>query len=144
MSILEDAGYEQYEISNYARTGFSSVHNRAYWLGKDYLGIGPSAFSTVGMLRWQNVCDYRTYTDRVFSGQSPSGSSENLTGQMKRTERIALSLRTSDGVSALELKRFAQDTDEFIALGLLRQWNGNFVLTRKGKALADSVAQAFL
>jgi oxygen-independent coproporphyrinogen-3 oxidase len=144
MSILEDAGYEQYEISNYARTGFSSVHNRAYWLGKDYLGIGPSAFSTVGMHRWQNVCDYRTYTDRVFSGQSPSGPRENLTGQMKRTERIALSLRTSDGVSALELKQFAQDTDEFIARGLLRQWNGNFVLTRKGKALADSIALAFL
>ena len=75
MSILEDAGYEQYEISNYARPGFSSVHNRAYWLGKDYLGIGPSAFSTVGMKRWQNVCDYRTYIDRVLSGQSPRSDS---------------------------------------------------------------------
>ncbi len=51
MSILEAAGYQQYEISNYARPGFSSVHNRACWSGKDYLGIGPSAFSTVGMRR---------------------------------------------------------------------------------------------
>jgi len=144
MSILEDAGYEQYEISNYARPGFSSVHNRAYWLGKDYLGIGPSAFSTVGMNRWQNVCDYRTYADRVLSGRSPRGVSENLTREMKRTERLALSLRTSDGVSASELKRFAQEKNEFIALGLLRKSNGNFVLTRKGKELADSVAEAFL
>ena len=71
MAILEDAGYEHYEISNYARPGFESVHNRAYWLGKDYLGIGPSAVSTIGMQRWQNVCDYRAYIDRVLSGQSP-------------------------------------------------------------------------
>ena len=144
MSILEDAGYEQYEISNYAPTGFSSVHNRAYWMGKDYLGIGPSAFSTVGMQRWQNICDYRGYTDRVFSGQSPRGISENLTKEMKRTERVALSLRTSDGVSASDLNGFAQERNEFIALGLLRKSNGNFVLTRKGKELADSVAEAFL
>ena len=144
MSILEDAGYEHYEISNYARPGFSSVHNRAYWLGKDYLGIGPSAVSTVGMRRWQNVCDYRTYIDRVFSGQSPCASSENLTDEIKRTERIALSLRTRDGVRASDLKRFAQQTSEFTALGLLQKSNGNFVLTREGKALADSVAEAFL
>jgi len=144
MSILEGAGYEHYEISNYARPGFSSVHNRAYWLGKDYLGIGPSAVSTVEMRRWQNVCDYRAYIDRVLSGQSPHGSSENLTDEMKRMERIALSLRTRDGVSAAELKGFAAKTNEFIALGLLQKSNGNFVLTRKGKPLADSVAEVFL
>ncbi|MGC2353983.1 MAG: radical SAM family heme chaperone HemW [Candidatus Udaeobacter sp.] len=144
IASLEDAGYEHYEISNYARPGFSSVHNRAYWLGKDYLGLGPSAVSTVGMRRCQNVCDYRTYIDRVFSGQSPCASSENLTDEIKRTERIALSLRTRGGVPASDLKRFAQQTNEFIALGLLQESSGNFVLTRKGKALADSIAEALL
>jgi oxygen-independent coproporphyrinogen-3 oxidase len=144
MSILEDAGYEHYEISNYARPGFSSLHNRAYWFGKDYLGIGPSAVSTVAMRRWQNVCDYRSYIDRVVRGQSPCASTENLTGEMKRMERIALSLRTRDGVSASELKGFAPKANEFIALGLLQKSNGNFVLTRKGKPLADSVAEGFL
>jgi putative oxygen-independent coproporphyrinogen III oxidase len=144
MSILEDAGYEQYEISNYARPGFVSVHNRAYWLGKDYVGIGPSAFSTVDMNRWQNVCDYRAYADRVLSGQSPKGVSENLTTEMKRTERIALSLRTRDGVAASELKHFGKETEEFISLGLLQKSRGNLVLTRKGKELADSVAERFL
>src|SRR6266481_3400999 len=144
MAILEDAGYGHYEISNYARAGFESVHNRAYWLGKDYLGIGPSAVSTIGMQRWQNVCDYRAYIDRVLSGQSPRDSIENLTKEMKRTERIALSLRTRDGVPGSELKGFARQTDELIALGLLERSNGGFVLTRKGKVLADSVAEAFL
>ena len=144
MSILEDAGYEQYEISNYARPGFSSLHNRAYWLCKDYLGIGPSAFSTVGMQRWQNVCDYRSYVDRLLSDQSPRGFSENLTNEMKRTERIALSLRMREGIVASQLKNFAQQTSEFISLGLLRKSSGHLVLTREGKELADSVAEAFL
>jgi putative oxygen-independent coproporphyrinogen III oxidase len=144
MAILEDAGYEQYEISNYACPGFASVHNRAYWLGKDFLGIGPSAFSTVGMNRWQNVCDYRTYADRVLSGQSPSEVSENLTSEMKRMERIALWLRMREGVAASELKHFGQETKEFISLGLLRKSGDNLMLTRKGKSLADSVAEAFL
>jgi oxygen-independent coproporphyrinogen III oxidase len=144
MSILEDAGYEQYEISNYARLGFASVHNRAYWLGKDYLGVGPSAFTTVGMNRWQNVCDYRAYADRILSGQSPRGFSENLTSEKKRTERIALSLRMSEGVAASELRHFGQETSELISLGLLRKSNGSFLLTQKGKSLADSVAGAFL
>ena len=144
MAILEDAGYQHYEISNYARPGFESVHNRAYWLGKDYLGLGPSAVSTIGMQRWQNVCDYRAYIDRVFSGESTRGTSENLTLEMKRTERIALGLRTRDGISGAELKDFAQKVGELIALKLLRKSNGNFFLTSKGKALADSVAEALL
>ena len=144
MAILEDAGYRHYEISNYARPGFESVHNRAYWLGNDYLGIGPSAVSTVGMQRWQNVCDYRAYINRVLSGESTRTTSENLTREMKRTERIALGLRTHDGISASELKDFAQETDELIGLQLLRKSNGNFVLTRRGKSLADSITEAFL
>jgi oxygen-independent coproporphyrinogen III oxidase len=144
MAILEDAGYEQYEISNYARPGFVSLHNRAYWLGEDYLGIGPSAFSTVGMHRWQNVCDYRSYADCVLSGQSPRGFSENLTSEMKRSERIALLLRTRNGVAASKLEDFGQETKEFISLGLLRKSNGNFQLTRKGRSLADSIAEALM
>src|SRR5213595_2220961 len=144
MAILEDAGYEQCEISNYARPGFSSVHNRAYWSGEDYLGIGPSAFSTVGMLRWQNLADYRGYGDRVLSGQSPIGSTENLTSEMKQTEKIALLLRTREGASAALLSDRPQATAEFVSLGLLRQLNGNFVFTRAGKSLADSVAEAFI
>ena len=144
MSTLEHAGYEQYEISNYARPGFSSVHNSAYWLGEDYLGIGPSAFSTVGLRRWQNLADYRAYADRILLGQSPVGSTENLTNQMKRGEKIALSLRMRDGVSAALLTPFQNETREFIALGLLGKTNGNFVLTRAGKALADLVTEAVI
>jgi oxygen-independent coproporphyrinogen-3 oxidase len=144
MALLEGAGYEHYEISNYARPGFASVHNRGYWSGDAYLGIGPSAFSTVGMERWQNVCDYRAYADRLLRGLSPVESTEPLTPEMKRTERIALALRTRDGISSQELASWPNERREFIDLGLLREKNGNFVLTPRGKLLADSVAEAFV
>ena len=144
MSILETAGYEHYEISNYARPGFRSAHNRAYWSGSDYLGIGPSAFSTVGMTRWQNISDFRRYADAVLSGKSTVSSVEQLTSDMKRAERVALGLRTADGAPAQLLESFPDETREFIRLRLLRRSGGNFLLTRAGKALADSVAEAFV
>jgi oxygen-independent coproporphyrinogen III oxidase len=144
MQMLERTGYEQYEISNYARDGYASVHNRAYWAGENYLGLGPSAYSTVEMERWQNVPDYRAYSDRLLAGQSPITSIEALTPEMKRAEKIALSLRTQLGVPTAWLDPRPNERDEFIALGLLAESSGNLILTRKGKLLADSVAEAFI
>jgi oxygen-independent coproporphyrinogen-3 oxidase len=144
MSTLETAGYEHYEISNYARPGFRSAHNRAYWSGSDYLGIGPSAFSTVGMTRRQNIADFRRYAESILAGESAVGSVEHLTSEIKRAERIALSLRTDQGAPAQLLETFPNETREFVRLGLLRKTRDNFVLTRAGKSLADSVAEAFV
>jgi oxygen-independent coproporphyrinogen-3 oxidase len=144
MQILESAGFEHYEISNYARAGFASSHNRGYWAGEDYLGIGPSAFSTIGLERYQNVCDYRRYSDLVLAGNSPVSSTETLTVAMKRGERIALSLRTVRGIPASELNQWPNQRREFEELGLMREVEGNCVLTRQGRLLADSVAEAFM
>ena len=144
IELLEQAGYCQYEISNYARPGFESIHNRAYWAGEDYLGIGPSAVSTVDARRWQNVSDYRVYADCLFAGQSPAGPDEILTPEMKRGERIALSLRTDRGVPVDWLTRWSDDVREFVELGLMRESGGAYRLTRSGKLLADSVAEAFV
>src|SRR3954453_15359106 len=144
MAMLEGAGYRHYEISNYSLPNFESAHNRGYWAGDDYLGIGPSAFSTVDVARWQNVCDYRAYADAVLTGASPVGSTETLTPEMKRTERIALGLRTRDGIPVRELQAWPAESDEFLKLGLMAEANGNFVLTPRGKLLADSVAVAFV
>jgi oxygen-independent coproporphyrinogen-3 oxidase len=144
MSILQTAGYEQYEISNYARPGFQSAHNKAYWSGADYLGIGPSAFSTIGLTRLQNICDFRRYADAVLAGKSPIASNEQLTPEIKRAEKIALGLRTCDGAPVELLERFANETREFVRLGLLRRSRDRFFLTTAGKSLADSVAEAFV
>jgi oxygen-independent coproporphyrinogen III oxidase len=144
MSMLDTAGYEHYEISNYARPSFRSAHNHAYWSGSDYLGIGPSAFSTIGLTRWQNISDFRRYSDAIFGGQSPIGSTEQLSQEMKRTERIALSLRTDTGARAELFDSFPDKTREFVQRGLLRRTRDRFVLTRAGKMLADSVAAEFI
>jgi oxygen-independent coproporphyrinogen-3 oxidase len=96
------------------------------------------------MRRWQNVPDYRAYSDRILAGDSAISSTEILTSEMKRSERIALALRTRDGISSQELSSWPQESREFIDLGLLREQNGNFVLTPRGKLLADSVTEAFV
>ncbi len=142
--LLGDAGFEHYEVSNYARPGFESVHNRAYWSGSDYLGLGPSAVSTVGLRRWQNVSDYRAYADRLLGGESASTGDEILTPQMKRSESIALSLRTNWGIPVTWVQDRPNEVDEFIRLGLMRPQAERYVLTREGRFLADSVAAAFI
>ncbi len=142
--LLGAAGFEQYEVSNYARPGFQSVHNRAYWSGNDYLGLGPSAVSTVGLRRWQNFSDYRVYTERLLGGESAATGDEALTPQMKRSESIALSLRTNWGVPAAWVQDRPAEVEEFVRLGLMLAREERFVLTRKGRFLADSVAEAFI
>src|SRR5205814_5869741 len=73
MTMLEDAGYEHYEISNYARPGFRSEHNQAYWSGADYIGLGPSAFSPLEFERWKNVLDNTDYDRRLFANEYTVG-----------------------------------------------------------------------
>lgn len=142
MNTLESAGYEHYEISNYARPGFRSAHNQGYWRGADYIGFGPSAFSTRGLHRWQNVADHREYARRLFNGESPVASRETLTPEMKRTERIALGLRTADGIAAAALS--VDRLHELTRAGLLRHEANRVTLTPTGKLLADSVAAELL
>jgi oxygen-independent coproporphyrinogen-3 oxidase len=139
ISVLESAGYQHYEISNFAQPGFRSRHNQAYWQGADYLGLGPSAWSTRGFKRWQNVASHREYARRLFAGESAVDLDEELTKAMKRTERIALGLRTSDGIpSSLVAEKRAHD---LVDGGLLFEMDNRFFLSRTGKLVADSVAE---
>ena len=144
VEILGNAGLTQYEVSNFARPGSESTHNRAYWRGEDYLGIGPSAVSTIGLRRRQNVCDYRAYADRVLAGESASTGDEILTPEMKRAEAIALGLRTRAGVPAEWISYWPNEIEEFVGLGLMEREEERVVLTRSGRLLADSVAEVFV
>ena len=142
MTMLERAGYEHYEISNYARPGFRSEHNRAYWRGADYIGIGPSAFSTREFERWQNVANHNEYARRLFANESPITSVEKLTPAMKRTEHVALGLRTSEGIVVDTIDRHR--AEDLVRAGLLLHEANRLILSPSGKLLADSVAEELL
>ena len=142
---LNAAGYDPYEISNFARPGRECAHNLAYWQGADYLGLGPSAFSTVGERRWANVRDTALYNERVHAGESATGFQEEVPPAMRRAESIAFGLRTNRGVAAESLGAWPEQVAEFEGLGLLETTPAaRVLLTRKGRLLADTVAEAFI
>lgn len=137
------AGYAHYEISNYALPARESQHNAAYWRGADYLGIGPSAFSTCGARRWQNVPDSREYTRRIFAGEPAVSFEEKLDPILKAREQMMFGLRTNRGVSREALADWGEQTRELWELGFLQSNGDRVALTPRGKLMADSVAEAF-
>jgi oxygen-independent coproporphyrinogen-3 oxidase len=144
MDVLGGAGYAQYEISNYARRGEECRHNLAYWQGRDYLGLGPSAFSTRGDRRWQNIADTSTYGDRIQAGEFAEGFQEQLSDEMRRSETAAFSLRTDRGVEAAVGDHWSDDFARFEADGFVTREDGRWLLTRRGKMVADELAEAFV
>jgi len=144
MDRLEGGGYEQYEISNYSQPGRECRHNLAYWLGADYLGLGPSAFSTHGARRWQNVAETATYCDRILAGEPAESFSETLSEETRVGERLAFSLRTNRGIPLNLAERWEPVLRQYEADGFVRTENGHLLLTRRGKMVADSVAENFV
>lgn len=96
--LLGGAGFEHYEISNYARPGARSRHNSAYWTGADYLGLGPSAHGLRGTVRRWNVRDWSAYDRAVAAGEEPLGGEECLDDAQVALERVYLGLRTAEGL----------------------------------------------
>ena len=149
MQWLEEAGYEHYEISNFAKSGWRSRHNSSYWQGEKYLGIGPSAHSYNSISRQWNVSNNQHYIESISNNIIPF-EKEELTPLQKLNEYIMTSLRTMEGISfetlALQFdiqrsniigkaKKFAED-------GLIKTGTASMVLTQKGKLLADGIAAA--
>ena len=139
MDRLEAAGYAQYEISNYARAGSESLHNRGYWRGEDYLGLGPSAVSTIDRVRLKNVSDTGVYVQGVGRDESPAREAEHLTPDQWRCERLALELRTARGVDVQWLEGLGKQVEELSSEGLAAMKEGRLCLTKRGKMVADSV-----
>jgi oxygen-independent coproporphyrinogen-3 oxidase len=140
VELLSAAGYAQYEISNHARPGRESRHNIAYWEGADYLGLGPSAWSTIGERRWQNVPDTAAYVRSVQAGVRPISTEELLPADTRESEKIAFGLRMNAGIDPA---RLAGNHDLVIGLreeGLLEDHGPRVRLTPRGRLLADEIA----
>jgi oxygen-independent coproporphyrinogen-3 oxidase len=144
IDTLTAAGFDHYEISNYARPGFESTHNFAYWRGTDYLGFGPSAFSTAGLHRWQAIPDTAEYTRRVLAGESVVSFTEELAPSTRAGEIAAFAVRTREGIATSDLARWPDAAQQFHELGFIEERGLRSVLTRRGKLMADTVAEAFV
>ncbi|MGH7529853.1 MAG: radical SAM family heme chaperone HemW [Gemmatimonadales bacterium] len=96
---LAAVGYEFYEVSNAALTGFRSRHNSAYWSGAPYLGLGPAAHSFDGRTRRWNLSAWEAYRRAIAEGRSPVEAEEVLTGEQRELERTYLALRTTEGIA---------------------------------------------
>ncbi|AWB89411.1 radical SAM family heme chaperone HemW [Salinibacterium hongtaonis] len=147
--MLTDAGFEWYEVSNWARGAeHASRHNLAYWRGHDWWGVGPGAHSHVGGVRWWNVKHPAAYADRVLAGHSPAAGRETLDAQTRRTESILLLSRIRDGLVIADLDAGARSAVAgLIADGLVdgaAAVRGSIVLTVRGRLLADAVVRRLL
>jgi oxygen-independent coproporphyrinogen-3 oxidase len=97
--VLLSAGYSHYEVSNFGLPGFTSRHNRGYWTGASYVGLGPAAHGFDGTVRRWNAREYAAWLRLVDDGQDPLGGSEALTDENRISEEVYLGLRTVDGIA---------------------------------------------
>ena len=147
MQWLGEAGYEHYEISNFAKPGFRSRHNSSYWQGKKYIGFGPSAHSFDGNNRWWNIANNNSYIDSINKGIIPF-EKEELTSTQKLNEYIMISLRTAEGLNLSKIDKAAglelrAASKKYIETGLIKMENDFLKLTNEGKLLADGIAADF-
>lgn len=140
VELLSSGGYAQYEISNYAKPGHACRHNLAYWEGADYLGLGPSAWSTVGDRRWQNLPDTAAYVRGIQAGVRPLNSEEILPAATREAEKIAFGLRMNAGVDPARLAEKHELVTGLRREGLLEDHGPRVRLTPRGRLLADEIA----
>lgn len=143
-ALLGRSGYRQYEVSNYALPDRESLHNSAYWAGKDYLGLGPSAFSTLGSRRWRNIRETGLYSESTLSGKTAVDFEEEVTEELKCRERAAFGMRTLRGVAREDTAAWERDLLGMESKGLVTLSEGRWILTPHGRLLADSVAEIFI
>jgi oxygen-independent coproporphyrinogen III oxidase len=147
-TLLENAGYDHYEISNFARPGFHSRHNTSYWTQEKYLGLGPSAHSYNGVTRQYNVSNNHQYISALKNNTIPS-TLEILTPQDQINDYLLTTLRTSWGTDLAKLLRdmhydLLKDHENYVHTLLIKELailhEDHLVLTRKGKLMADKIS----
>ena len=148
VEMLQQHGFIHYELSNFGKPDYFSKNNSAYWLGKKYIGIGPSAHSYDGISRSWNIANNPIYLKEIEAGKLP-GEVEILTANDRYNEYVMTGLRTIWGVSLNRIqKEFGEEvlqylqkqSEKFIADGLLAVEKNILKTTPKGKFLADGIA----
>ncbi|MDR1851667.1 MAG: radical SAM family heme chaperone HemW [Propionibacteriaceae bacterium] len=141
---LASAGYENYEISNWALPGYECKHNLGYWRSDDWLGLGAGAHSHVAGKRWWNQKLPASYIEAAHAGV-PEAGSETLNDEQRRTERVLLELRLAEGLDLGVLTPTeSARLDRFENEGLLWRTDSRTGVTRAGRLLADGIVRDLL
>jgi putative oxygen-independent coproporphyrinogen III oxidase len=133
VTTLTGHGFDRYEISAFARDGKRSRHNTGYWLGRPFLGIGPSAFSYLDGRRFRNSANLMKWSQQLERGEEPIDYEERLSPSAREAELLAIGLRMKEGVPLPDLEIDLND-------GLLEVAGDRLRLTEKGKLFYDTVA----
>ncbi len=146
---LATAGFERYEISNYSQPGYACRHNQLYWLGEDYLGLGPSAQSYLNGCRFGNAENLAAYHRSLEAGTLPIQERELLTPDQRRREAIVFGLRLIRGIDLGAIqgamdRTWKQVFDRLMDQGLLEEWSGRGRMTKRGRRFADSISVELL
>ena len=153
IAVLRAAGYDQYEISNFARPGHESVHNSNYWANGEYIGLGVGAASYRDGVRSVHTRELGRYVEAALSGNPIPGESERLEGMRRAGEALMLALRTRQGVALATFKerygidvlvRYAPVVRTFGDAGLLEVDGKTMRLTERGRFVANDVCGAFV
>lgn len=144
---LTAAGFDWYEVSNWATPQGQCRHNMAYWSNANWWGIGPGAHSHLEGRRWWNVKHPRTYAERVSAGLSPMQEEEHLTPEQRQLERLMLGLRMRGGIGQDETGCSDDQLADLIERGLIdaeaaQASDPRLVLTRGGRLLADQIVRS--
>ncbi len=148
VSRLQQVGFEQYEISNFALPGYRSKHNSSYWQGKPYLGLGPSAHSFNGSSRQWNIANNALYQQAIEQGTIPF-EEEILTATQQLNEYIMTALRTIEGISLQNIRMhwgnekvtlLQHSAEKYFTSNKLLLENDVLKLTEEGKFFADGIA----
>lgn len=152
IKYLEDRGFEQYEVSNFALPGYQSRHNRNYWNHSNYLGLGPSAHSFWNGKRWWNIANVNGYAEKLEQSLIPVAGEEFLTVQQLREEEIYLGLRGAGIDTAGFRRRYHEDllikhrsiVDELIGSRLAILEDKHLRLTSEGYTVCDEICLRLL
>ena len=151
--VLSNAGYIHYEISNWAKPGFESRHNTAYWKRAPYLGLGVAAHSFLDNQRIANTSDLDEYLASLSQGKLPPQTVEIIDAAAALSEALFLGLRLDEGVSADDIQarfsidlysRFGSEITELLSFGLLVREGDRIKLTPRGRLLGNEVFMRFL
>ena len=150
---LTAAGFEHYEVSNFARSGHRCRHNECYWTGRGYYAVGPGAARYVDGRRELNHRSLSTYLKRVLAGRSPVAEGETLGPEDAAREQLVFSLRRLGGVAKATFARetgypieqlAGSEVRRFRRWGLLEETATHLRLTRSGLLVSDSIWPAML